>query len=158
MTRRNKIIAIVATISISCVVLGFAAVRALDAMWKSELDDPSLESIEHYARVKLPAQATNRRAMVDGFQDKRAWVRFDLPADRSADWVQKNLPGATTLSSPPEWMTTMSPATTRDWWKPLQSSNTTCYQLDKAGSYSQTVVIHQVNEKTHTLYLLTADQ
>jgi len=143
-------------------ICGELLIRNLDGwIWRSsggfggKLDRPTLSEIQSIAGFTLPPGVTDIHARIDGFQDRRAWVRFLMPADKLPQLLVK-------LACPIKLTAGISPAAfgtnvaDLTWWKPGDPVKFEAGEGALPG-FSQAILIDKSELRTFTVYIYASE-
>ena len=114
----------------------------------------SIEDIERFTDVDLPAGATNVQSNLSGSGDLVLRARFDLPAADLPDFLAgTRFPPLAEGAVPP----LIADPFEQPWWKPLEvrrfQAAKTSYERPGAGRLYQAVLIDTAGAQTYTVYL-----
>ena len=122
--------------------------------FETNRSDLSIENIEGFSDIDLPASATNLQSNLSGSGDLVLRARFDLPAaDLPGFLAGTRFPPLTEAAVPP----LIADPFEQPWWKPLEvrqfQAAKTSYERPGAGRLYQAVLIDTAGVQTYTIYL-----
>jgi hypothetical protein len=116
-------------------VVGGALLGAV-AFTDTDRDDVAPAVVENVARIRLPATAYDLRSYLDGFQDRRIFVRFKMPPSELAAF-ERSL--SCVLGPPSATSSTQHAGPKPDWF--TEDKLARSCQVSKPG-FHQTVTVH----------------
>ncbi|HEY8669069.1 MAG TPA: hypothetical protein VIL86_20635 [Tepidisphaeraceae bacterium] len=117
------------------------------------IDDATQQEIERQGWIKLPKSATHVQSRIEGFQDKLALLRFELPRADVEGFIENSL-SISTQEFPPNLRTSVGFVS---WWQPQEATQPEFYQGQR-GSVRQWIIIDKTDPKHPIIYVTTMEQ
>jgi hypothetical protein len=128
-------IAIVCALAIGAIAAGGLLVMGAVAFSDTDRADVAPNVVENVARIHLPAGARDLRSQLEGFQDRRIWVRFRMPENELGSFERSLSCRLAPASSASPQLPTTSPPT---WWADVKLSRS-CH--GSGPGFDQTVIV-----------------
>jgi hypothetical protein len=144
-------------------VLAIAGLYLLTYLARDWIDDVSRDldnaTIEDYARIKLPASATNIKAFSERGQDRITYVKFDLPQSDLSDCLKA---AGYSAALTPQYRPSQFDADSSEvsnWWfakqaKVFAGASFPAPHLAGHKIMQENVLVDQTNPQLYTVYFI----